>query len=319
MSDTEVLLPPPCGLHWSEVRGTDPAVLDAADKTARFWQDPTPGPVKLGGDRHKSMTWRMFRDTFNPYRPSVIDWPRLDQEARDRLVALPIWDIAVQTEGKAMRRMLAYALTQRDADWRAALEVNAWEESRHKSVLANLVQAYGITLEAEPPYPKPKDTEWAYLVTGFSECVDSFFAFGLFALAEKSGIFPPALVETFEPVMQEECRHILLFANWLAAHRRTMPLWRRPWFEVRVWAVWVFLGWERFGIARGMGDGGKQPDNNFTVSGADAVSAVDVSIGELMRLCLSENDRRFAGYDQRLIRPTTTPFIARVVARFTKG
>ena len=43
----------------------------------------------------------MFRDTFNPYKPAVIDWPKLDAEARDRLVSLPIWDIAVQTEDKA--------------------------------------------------------------------------------------------------------------------------------------------------------------------------------------------------------------------------
>jgi hypothetical protein len=316
MQQAEQLSPPPSGLTLSGVVGTDPAVLDAADRTARSWQDEAPGPVRLGSDVHKSMTWRMFRDTFNPYRPSVIDWPKLDQDARDRLVNLPIWDIAVQTEGKAKKRMLAYALSLSDPDWRAAVELNAWEEGRHKTVLSNLVQAYGITLEPEPEYLDPRDTEWAYLVTGFSECIDSFFAFGLFALAERSGFFPRELVDTFEPVMQEECRHILLFANWLAWRRRNMPLWRRPWFELRVWAVWAFLGWERIGLARGMDDGKKKKqDNNFTVSGSSAVSDVDVSLPELMGLCLSENDRRFAGYDSRLVRPRTTPFLARMIRR----
>ena len=117
-------------------------------------------------------------------------------------------------------------------------------------MLANLVEAYGIKLEPEPEYHEPSDPELAYMITGYSECIDSFFAFGLFALAERSGIFPPELVETFEPVMQEECRHILLFANWLAWHRRRMPLWRRPWFEARVAAVWVFLGLERTHLYR---------------------------------------------------------------------
>jgi hypothetical protein len=31
-----------------------------------------------------------------------------------------------------------------------------------------------------------------------------------------------------------------------------------------------------------------------------------------MQLCLQENDRRFAGYDARFVRPTTVPALARV-------
>ena len=122
----------------------------------------------------------------------------------------------MQTEGKARLRMLTYARSLTDASWRNAIELNGWEEGRHRVVLSHLVRTYGIVLEPEPAYQEPRDTEWAYLVTGFSECMDSFFAFGLFELARRSGFFPPELVETFEPVIQEECRHILLFANWLA-------------------------------------------------------------------------------------------------------
>jgi hypothetical protein len=38
-------------------------------------------------------------------------------------------------------------------------------------------------------------------------------------------------------------------------------------------------------------------------------------VAELMALCLAENDRRFAGYDSRLRRPTTAPFLARTALR----
>ncbi len=169
-------------------------------------------------------------------------------------------------------------------------------------------------------YPAPRHTEWAYLVTGFSECIDSFFAFGLFAVAQRSGFFPPELVDTFEPVMQEECRHILLFANWLAWHRRSTAWWRRPWFELRVGAAWIFLGWERLGLARGMNGGegqeDKAPDNNFTVTGTKSVSDIDIGARGLLELCLAENERRFAGYDMRLLRPTTMPSLTRFALRF---
>ena len=300
----------------------DTATVAAADHAARYWKSEEQGPLKPGSPAHKDAICRMFRETFNPYKPSVIAWPTLDDSARDKIISLPIWDIAVQTEGKARLRMAAYARTISDPDMREAIALNGWEENRHKEVLSRLVEAYGIPLEPEPVYREPRDTEWAYLVTGFSECIDSFFAFGLFELAKRSGFFPAELVDTFEPVIQEEGRHILLFANWLAWHRATMPRWRRPWFEMRVVAVWMFLGWERIGIARSI-DGGKtaatktkQQDNNFTVTGSKSVSAEDVSPGDFMAICLEENDRRFAGYDHRLRRPTTMPRLARLALRF---
>jgi hypothetical protein len=119
-------------------------------------------------------------------------------------------------------------------------------------------------------------------------------------------------VETFEPVIQEEARHILLFTNWLAWHRRNLRAWKRPWFELRIAAVWVFLAWERMGIARGLSDNNPD-DNNFTVTGGKAVTDDEVDVRELLALCLAENERRFAGYDARLLRPVTMPWLTRRV------
>ena len=292
----------------------DVDVVQAADHAARHWTSPEPGHWIRGGDAQKSAACRMFHETFNPYKPSVIDWPVLDDDARDRITSLPIWDIAVQTEGKARLRMLAYAHSLNDPEWHDAIERNGWEEGRHKEVLHNMVEFYGIKLEPEPEYREPRDAEWAYMVTGFSECIDSFFAFGLFETARRSGLFPPELVDTFEPVMQEECRHILLFANWLAWQRRHLDPVRRLLFEARVAAVWVFLGLERIDMSRGLTVDNEQEatqDRNFTVNGTKSVSDVDLSLPDLMALCLEENDRRFSGYDRRLVRPTTMPQLTR--------
>jgi hypothetical protein len=274
------------------------------------------GPVGLGSEAHKILFCRTLLDTFDPYKPAVIDWPQLDAETRDRLVSLPIWDIAVQTEGRARLNVASYAAVTPDPLLRKAIELNAFEEGRHKLVLSNLVAAYGVTLAPEPPYVVQGNPEWAFMVTGYSECIDSFFAFGLFESAKRSGFFPAALVDTFEPVIQEEARHILFFVNWAAWHRRTMPFWRRPFFEIRVLAVWLFLIWERIGIARDMGNGVQ--DNNFTVTGAKSVGS-DINIGELIDICLAENQRRMGLYDRRLLRPTFVPALARLARRFIKS
>jgi hypothetical protein len=274
------------------------------------------GPIRRGSEAHKNLFCRTLLDTFNPYKPAVIDWPALDEEARKRLVSLPIWDIAVQTEGRARTNVATYAATASDPLLRKAIELNAFEEGRHKLVLSNLVAAYGITLAPEPPYAVKGDPEWAFMVTGYSECIDSFFAFGLFESAKRSGFFPEALVDTFEPVIHEEARHILFFVNWAAWHRRTMPFWRRPWFELKVLAVWLFLIWERIGIARDMG-GGVQ-DNNFTVTGAKSVGN-DINVATLIDICLAENDRRMSAYDKRLLRPAVVPALARLARRFMRS
>src|SRR5271154_3398845 len=262
----------------------DDATVEAADRAARVWAATEPGPIVPGSEAHKTAFCRMLLDTHNRYKPSVIDWPVLEPEARERLIGLPIWCIAVQTEGKARQRVLSYPETIAAPLLRQAIELDGFEEARHKEVLSNLVEAYGIRLAPEPEYIRPRDPEWAFMVTGFSECIDSFFALGLSALARGLAFSPPSLVDTFEPVMQEEGRHILFFVNWAAWHRRRLPFWRRPFFELKVLAVWLFLIWERIGIARDVGSGVQ--DNNFTVTGAKSIGA-DIDIGGVIRPCFA--------------------------------
>jgi hypothetical protein len=290
--------------------------LEAADRAARHWTATAEGPIVRGSEAHKTAFCRMLLDTHNPYKPAVIDWPKLEPEARERLISLPIWDIAVRTEGKARLFVASYAEEVDDPLLRRAIELDGFEEGRHREVLAHLVAAYGIPLAPEPPLAPPRDRQWAFMVTGFSECIDSFFAFGLFALARHSGFFPAALVDTFEPVMQEEGRHILFFVNWVAWHRANLPPWRRPLFLGKILAVWAFLLWERIGLARGLGAAGSAPqDNNFTISGSKSVGA-ELSPAALIEVCLAENDRRFAGYDPRLLRPEFVPRVMRFARRF---
>jgi hypothetical protein len=44
---------------------------------------------RLGSEAHKALLCRTLLDTHDPYRPAVIDWPKLDLDTRNRIVSLP--------------------------------------------------------------------------------------------------------------------------------------------------------------------------------------------------------------------------------------
>jgi hypothetical protein len=282
---------------------------------------PAPPPhetVTRGSEAHLRLMCRMLLDTHDPYRPALIQWPDLDEETRQRIVSLPVWDMAVAAEGRTGLYVRTFGESLKDPLLKAAVDMDAFEESRHKVVLSDLVAAYDIALGPEPAYRRPRDAEWAFMRAGYSECIDSFFGFGLFKLAKDTGFFPPALIDTFEPVMREEGRHIVFFVNWVAWWRRTMPWWRRPLFEAKVIAVWCALVWERIDMAKGMGESSKARENNFTLNGSKELG-VEVTFPQLARICLAENDRRLAPYDVRLIRPRFAPAMIRLALRFAPG
>ncbi len=270
------------------------------------WRGPVSGAVRIGTEAHKVLFCRMLLDTHDRYKPAVIAWPRLDDAALARLTGLPIWKLAVETEGYASLRMQAMADITADPLIREAIALNAFEERRHKEVLAHMIRFYGIDIGAETDYLQPRRPEWTFVRTGYGEFIDSFFAFGLFTLAKRSGFFPAELVEVFEPVIQEEARHNLFFANWLAYARARCPLWKRPALSAHrlgALAVELFI---RVHVSNTI------DQDNFTMKGSQAMG-FDLSVRELLDLCLAENDRRFARYDDRLLRPRLLTRPARFV------
>ena len=174
--------------------------MNLATGHRQFDQQPIPdGPVPLGSEAHKALFCRALLETHDPYRPALIDWPTLEPDTRDKIVSLPIWDIAVATEGRAGMNVKTYGEHIADPLLKAAVDMNGFEESRHKIVLADMVQAYGIELAPEPEYKRPRDPEFAFMRTGYSECIDRFFGFGLFRLAKDSGFFPKSWSKPSSP------------------------------------------------------------------------------------------------------------------------
>ncbi|MCW5772974.1 MAG: ferritin-like domain-containing protein [Rhodospirillaceae bacterium] len=292
---------------------------------APVWRFAREGRIRPGSEVHKQLFCRMLLDTYDPYKPAVIPWPTLAPDALARLTGLPFWDIAVETELHTSKNMQVIADATKDPLIREAIALNAFEERRHKIVLENMIRFYGIEIEPDESFVPPPDPEWAYLCTGYGECFDSFFSFGLFKLAKDSGFFPPELIEVFEPVIQEEARHILFFVNWAvyAQAQRSLPL--RPAFAGRRFAALASRAWKRMKFAKGdnlagkPGEGSQEGKNNsaMTIEGRNFVSGGEkLTIKRFMKLCLAENDRRMARYDARLVRPLAMPRLIKAAMPF---
>ena len=168
--------------------------------------------IQIGSQEHRQILARFFLDSHVDFVPESIVWPTLAEPSRARLTALPFWQEAVATENITSNTVAAAARLEPDPEIRKAIEMQGFEENRHARLLVALTSHYRIKVEM-PPRFEPHSLENDFLFAGFGECFDSFFAFGLFALAQKSGYFGPELIAIFEPVVQEEARHILFFVN----------------------------------------------------------------------------------------------------------
>jgi hypothetical protein len=151
----------------------------------------------------------MLLDTHNPYKPAVIDWPKLDSEARDRLVSLPIWDIAVQTEGKASTRVRSYAELVADP-LLARRAAQRFRGGPPQAVLANLVAAYDVRLAPRARVPAAAACRMGLSwLPGTASASTASSPSACSRWRSAPPFFPRELVDTFEPVMQEEARTFL--------------------------------------------------------------------------------------------------------------
>jgi hypothetical protein len=270
--------------------------------------------LTVGSAEHRRLLGQFFLDTHVEYVPEQMRWPALADEELARLRSLPFWQEAVSTENVTSNTVAAAAALEADPLVRKAIELQGFEEMRHARLLVALTSHYRIAIES-PPRFTPRSLESDFLFAGFGECFDSFFAFGMFALARESGFFSAALMDVFEPVMQEEARHILFFVNWVKYRRSQLSWWRRVPF--RLLCAWIILKQvaSRVKTARSMGkaqpaDAGSS--ENFTLTAHQDVAG-DVTLHRLLEFCLTENERRMAEYDARLKRPRLVPGIARLL------
>jgi len=257
---------------------------------------------------YRSLICESFLDTHTPYDPDEIDWPDLESSTRDWLAALPVWDEAVNTEHETAMIVDAMARYERDPLMAEAIALQGYEENRHATIVRRLAEHYEFGVErrvcARPSHPL-----WSFLVSGSGECLDSFFAFGLFELARRLDFLPPLFIELFDTVMSEEARHIVFFENWCRYYRVRLPLERSSglWLKTALAAGWNVA--KRLVVATHLAGAEGGPDSRFLLQSAQTFEGLTVA--GFLDTCLRANQDRLAPFDTRLHRPELVPRIAR--------
>jgi hypothetical protein len=267
--------------------------------------------IRIGSEAHKELFCGSFVDTHRPFRPEEIVWPDLEPEALARLQALPVWNEAARTEAETAVKVQTLGRVEPDPVLAEAISLQGYEEGRHASIIQLLVRRYGISIEPFDAPAPPKDPVWTFLSIGYGECIDSFFAFGLFEFGRRSDYFPPALTDIFDPIVQEEARHILFLVNWAAYLRAQRGMAARPLFGLRV--GWVIARQLIEHARHAASFGGSGSEEGFEMASQSALG--DISARMFLELCLAENDRRLARYDERLLRPRLVPGAVRMALK----
>jgi hypothetical protein len=258
--------------------------------------------MEIGSENHKELFCKTFLDTYCEYDPQTLPWPELEPEAKDLLHSIPFWEEAYSREQQAGLIIGAYAETIQDSLLKEAIALQGREETRHASLLNKMMDHYGITIPTCPIPTLPVDLEDAFCMMGYEECFDSFFAFGLFKLAQQKTPLPEGIFQIFDMLIDEEARHNLFFVNWMAYHqihngqdsellRTAHSLWYYGKAATRLIQ----------GILRGTGNA-----PGFTLTGS-AVLPGGFSIEDILATCLEENKRRMNRFDSRLLRPEVLP------------
>ncbi len=270
--------------------------------------------MKLGSEEHKQLFCRQFLDSHLKYEPETLAWPELDSVFLERLRAIPFWQEALFIEREAGLMVSAFAETIEDSLIRDAIALQGREESRHARLIEYLINHYQIEITEPPPPKLPSNFATAFTDFGFEECLDSFFAFGMFGIARQANYLPEPIFTIFDPILDEEARHIVFFVNWVTYLQIQQGREAKAWQGAH--SLWHY-GRAIWGLVKTFGGMDQRDGQGFTAKGATTFMD-DLTAEQFFSTCLAENAKRMSVYDPRLLQPQLLPRLSQVALRFLK-
>jgi hypothetical protein len=267
--------------------------------------------MKIGSEAHKELFCRSFMESHLEYEPEQLPWPQLDSETHARLRGIPFWEKAFDTEREAGVLVSAYAEMVDDPVLQEAIALQGREEGRHARLIKTLIDRYDIEMGERLPIQLKSNIEQSFTDFGFEECLDSFFAFGLFGIAREAGFFPEQFFTIFDPILDEEARHIVFFVNWFTYLQIQRG---RSFLGLRTTKTLWHYGRALRNLIEAFG-GDDTSGAGFTATNANSFAMDDLTPESFIAACLEENKKRMSKFDKRLLEPQLMPRISSIALR----
>ncbi|MDJ0745956.1 MAG: hypothetical protein QNJ32_21690 [Xenococcaceae cyanobacterium MO_167.B27] len=272
--------------------------------------------MEIGSEAHKQLFCHSFLNSHRLYEPENLPWPTLDSKTRQLLQNIPFWDEALYTERRAGDMLAAFAATVEDSLLLEAIALQGREESRHARLIEFLIQHYDLEVPSRPEHTIDQNIEPAFINFGYGECFDSFFAFGLFGIVRQAQLMPEAFFTIFDPVLDEEARHMVFFVNWMAY--KLVIEGKRTFRAVN--SLWQYSKALERRLGNFTTSNKKQPKKSkkgFTATGAKSMT-LNLTLEGFLETCLQENAKRMSVYDERLLKPEFIPSITSKTLKFIR-
>ncbi len=269
--------------------------------------------MKLGSAAHRELFCRSFIESHRHYEPETLPWPDLDPQSLERLRGIPFWTAALDTEREAGVMVSAFAETVADPLIREAIALQGLEEARHARLIQHLIERYDIPMSDRPPVILPKNLQPAFIEFGYGECLDSFLAFGLFAIAREAAYFPESIFSIFSTLVDEEARHIVFFVNWIAYLETQKGRGAAPLRSLNSGMNYVKALFNLYKLVNA-------PDNDgagFTATGASEFTD-QLTLDLFLSQCLAANTQRMAPFAPPLLQPSLMPAITAMALRVVR-
>jgi len=124
---------------------------------------------------------------------------------------------------------------------------------------------------------------------------------------------PEAFFTIFDPILDEEARHMVFFVNWIAYKQvHAGKSWQRPLHSLWQYTSALQRRLDNLGsMGKPSGSGKGKTKKGFTATGAKSFMA-GLTLEKFLAACLEENAKRMSAYDERLLRPDFLPIMAQL-------